>query len=109
MTEVERAWAAGFWDGEGCATHTSHDYAQAQLNQVDRSVLETFRNVVGGVIRGPYQYPRASRPNSRPQFQWSVVGYQPVLRLARILWPYLGTVKRDQFKRILQAHLAWRT
>lgn len=110
---MERAWAAGFWDGEGSATCTrnlSHlDGSLGSLNaqiSVSQSgdgaveLLERFQKAVDGLgkIKGPYG---PYRGNRLPRWEWRLHSYQDVLTFTRLLWPFLGNVKRQQLRRIL--------
>jgi hypothetical protein len=108
--DTDRAWAAGLWDGEGCASlNTMHRpsgeyvYCYSSMGQVDRRVLDRLTEVTGiGKVYGPYAR------GGHPITMWRAAGYLKMLALARFLWPYLGQVKRDQFKRTLTGHLAAR-
>lgn len=60
ITETERAWAAGFFDGEGNIRCALRDGTRAvltlQISQIDPFVLERFRLMAGvGAVRGPYK------------------------------------------------------
>lgn len=110
-SKIEQAWAAGFFDGEGCTTLTTFRYQpkdknrQARLSaslrmsvaQIDRVTLERFMLAVGvGAVRGPYQY----KGNRQPHFQWNASAMD-VFATLDVLWPYLGEIKRAQaMKRI---------
>lgn len=59
-TDTERAWAAGFFDGEGNIRCALRDGTRAilclQISQIDPFVLERFKLAVGvGAVRGPYK------------------------------------------------------
>jgi hypothetical protein len=80
MTDREfAAWAAGFFDGEGCVSITiggnrfgvSH-YLQVVVAQVDPRPLELLASRFGGSIT-----PRnraSQRPNEQPAQQWRLYG-----------------------------------
>lgn len=99
-----RAWAAGFFEGDGTigayssrrksgGLALSASVAQASEFGVP-SALERFRDVIGvGAIYGPI----APRGWSRlPQYRWQVRGAD-AQRLATVVLPFLaGTVKRSQ-------------
>lgn len=102
MTEI--AWAAGLWDGEGCAqitapgpkTHRgSYKYVSLSISQMDRRVLDRFQKAFGaGNVRGPYQDGR--------YFVWSTSAWQAVLRFEELIVPLLSPVKADQFRKALK-------
>lgn len=97
MDTHELAWAAGFFDGEGCAdiarNSQQKEYLRLVVRQKDRRPLERFQAAVGGVgaIHGPY-----SRGNPCPC--WKVVGSRAE-QVAKLLWPYLSEPKREQLRR----------
>ncbi len=92
---VELAWAAGFFDGEGCSHRTGDGYLVVSISQCHREVLDKFRLAVGvGKVRGPYA-PR--REKWSPIWHYRAYGAEASLVLAAI-WPYLGSVKRAQYE-----------
>jgi len=98
-SEVELAWAAGLWDGEGSAgcyfgRSNVKGYLQATLAQNDPEVLYRFRDAVGGgaIYRKLFA------------FQWHISRYHDVVELALRLNPHLGTVKREQFARAISEY-----
>lgn len=103
----ELAWAAGFWDGEGTAcvitrTKNRHRALRASVNQSESNAenLKRFHTVIGfGRMHGPYR--AKSRPNSQGAFQVNFDGFENVQALMALLWPWLGSIKRAQFQRVL--------
>lgn len=99
--ESELAWAAGFFDGEGCtakknATGTSLPSILISISQNDRRVLDRFVAAVGrGGVYGPYDRPNLG---SHPMYAAYVIGYDSVLATMIDLWPYLDEMKQDQFR-----------
>jgi hypothetical protein len=68
---VELAWAAGFYDGEG-HTRVSNNCVRMALAQIEPSTLCRFVAAVGvGKVRGPFE---PSNPNSQPIWRWDVSG-----------------------------------
>lgn len=87
------AWAAGFWDGEGHVSARDNSSGgrqiKAVITQKDCRALDHFREIVGfGKI-----YPRRVDDG----WQWQSARVLYVKRLASLLWPWLGEIKRDQF------------
>lgn len=103
--KTELAWAAGFFDGEGCTTVTrckpkkrAIDQLRPQLGlraslaQVELEPLKRFYKAVGiGAIRGPYKY----GSNRQFHYQWNASNLD-VLAALDALWPYLSNVKKVQ-------------
>jgi len=98
MTNEELAWAAGFFDGEGCFTN-SHDRRRsyvvcrptACITQKDCQILGKFARIVGmGKI-----YLHMSG------WQWTLARWADVEWLMCLLWPWLSIVKREQATRVM--------
>lgn len=94
--ELELAWAAGLFDGEG---HTGFSRPaqgwrgriQIDVSQCDPEVLHRFAAAVGmGTVTGPY-----SNGRFRPAWKYRAQG-EAAVRIMRLLWPYLSTAKREQ-------------
>ncbi len=106
MDRTELAWAAGFWDGEGSAylsgaLDRARQYPQARINQAGTGgvpeVLIRFQNALGlGVISGP-----ELRDGREPIYKWVVSSTAEIRSVASALDPWLGEVKRAQFREIL--------
>jgi len=108
---IELAWAAGFYDGEGCTTlkncgkNRSYPgyvrwYPRVAISQNDDFVLLRFQDAVGGVgtVRGPRWSP--SMKNSKPRYVFETTGSGAVAVL-QLLWPYLSPQKQEQAKGVL--------
>jgi len=114
MKDTDYAWAAGFWDGEGCVSLTYRQWSEntpriprivVQVAQVDRRVLDRFQSVVGyGNVLGPYK-PRSN--NAQPYHVWRVEGVPHLQRMRDLLAPYLGEVKLNQMDIALEARRVW--
>ena len=106
--DTERAWAAGFFDGEGTVgvgggsfgrpvyRQPSMEIPQSSEHGVPDSLVH-FQEVVGvGSITGPH-LPR--NPWARlPSYRWELGGHRKVEMVAGLLWPWLGSVKRSQIE-----------
>lgn len=120
--ETELAWAAGFFDGEGCTFLNRHkvthydrpnrptNYVSSPtitIAQVDRRALDRFVAAVGvGKVSGPY-VPRT--PKSNPYFKCAIAGRDRVCAVLTKMWPYLGPVKRDQARAAWDREASFRT
>lgn len=101
LDREELAWAAGFFDGEGCTTYDVQHRLKVQIGQIDREVLDRFQRAVGGVgrIYGPY-------PTKRyPQFRYQIHSHEGVQFVVAALWPWPGTIKRKQALNALERWL----
>lgn len=96
-TNGEWAWAAGFFDGEGSTTLTQNS-PRVTISQHHPEVLERFRAAVGiGKVYGPY------KKGATGKFFWgyAVCGKPTVVLLGEI-WPWLGTLKKEQAVTVLE-------
>jgi hypothetical protein len=99
-TEQDKAYAAGFIDGEGCITvrHSrgvkhrpewnSSWYASITVSQCERSSLDWFSERWGGAVRSMSK--RAELRNESPAWEWAIVG-QHFYRLMDDVYPMLKT------------------
>lgn len=110
--DFETAWAAGLFDGEG----TFGAYAkpnmrpswrgaqmsvpQASATNVPETLLR-FRSAVGvGTVTGPRIVPS---PWSRlPQYRWQANGRHVCSTAIKVIWPWLGPVKRAEIRAAIE-------
>lgn len=105
--EVDRAWAAGFWDGEGSTSPAGRkrsDGGQPNIrmyvSQKDTGpeLLLKFQSIMGvGKV-----FERQSRPGV---WVWNCTERAGCQRVIEAMWPYLGTPKKNQIER-LEGHVA---
>ncbi len=100
-SEVEIAWAAGLFEGEGCLTfsNSQQKFATASINMVDFDVVERFALLcgVGSVYRERQQEARGWKP----QLKWSASGIEAV-GVATVLLPHFGDRRRKRATEILE-------
>lgn len=121
VEQIELAWAAGFFDGEGCVgcydtravRGRGHGKGAIRLmmaiSQTPTTascvpdVLCRFRQAVGsGRIGAVHPQPERSFPNGRPHYRLSISGAEDVRTVYDKLRPYLSEVKRAQFELALK-------
>jgi hypothetical protein len=105
--KTERAWAAGFYDGEGSSKKHKSQYKLKSgkrripnekvcmtVSQVHKDSLIRFQKAVNGIgrINGPYKY----GANKKPYFIWSVAG-NLADEVFKLLKPFLTKIKIKQF------------
>jgi hypothetical protein len=103
--QLELAWAAGFFDGEGSVymrdsgnKNKAYLYATVAISQNDTEVLERFRAAVGlGSITGPVSY----KDKTLPMYQLRIGSYPEVVKVKELLWPFLSSKKKEQFDHVL--------
>jgi hypothetical protein len=97
-TDTERAWAAGFFDGEGyigvnaSGAKGANKRLHIQVCQTQDGPLERLQTVIGGKIYGPYN----KKGPRLPYKQLHVDGFERVQYAVCLLWPWLSSPKRSQ-------------
>jgi hypothetical protein len=110
MNEIELAWAAGFWDGEGSVSLSYRGVYNrpriiVEIAQVHREVLDRFTAATGmGKVRGPY---RPKTKNAQPYYRWGLEGTTHLHLLKNKIYTYLGSEKRNQIDRAIDAQRLW--
>jgi hypothetical protein len=104
LEREELAWAAGFFDGEGCFSYTeSGKFACVRITQTEKQPLDRFARVVCvGKVYGPYAFPGDGRHARKPQYVYDVTGHQRVQAIIAMLWFKLGPIKRAQGIRVVE-------
>ena len=118
-TEVEKAYIAGIFDGEGCIEPPRgrfHSVTCATVNNTDVDLVNFLQEIYGGTVRlyGPRMHPQA-RPGRmcKPRFRWGLWKREHLVRFLNEILPYLRIkrkhvltalklcelVKRDRFTR----------
>lgn len=101
-TQLEIAWAAGFWEGEGCCTNVSRFAAQggnsprADAAQATMWPLEKLRVIYGGSIGG-------AGPG-RSGYSWRVCGERAVVFLTDI-YPMVSPRRQQQIDKALKGRM----
>src|SRR5919204_5126452 len=97
VDRIGRAWAAGFFDGEGWAA--AQDRAcRAQINQAsDTGVPEVLLRFLGAVGVGRIGGP-ALAEGREPLYHWVASSRDDVLAVFEALAPWIAAVKRKAFE-----------
>jgi hypothetical protein len=76
----ELAWAAGFFDGEGCFSYSeAGQYVCISITQSERHPLDRFCEAVGtGKVHGPYRQHQRDRWSKKPQYVFRSNGHDAV-------------------------------
>lgn len=100
---IELAWAAGFFDGEGCIT-LSRGIPVVSIAQVERTPLERFMNAVElGRINGPYAGGYRSGYICRPQYKYALTQIDDVRKLIKKLAFFSSSNKIENGLRLIRA------
>ena len=105
LSREDLAWAAGFFDGEGCFSFSeAGHYICVSIGQTDREPLDRFRIAVGGLgkVLGPYELARPGRLSKKPQYVYRANRFEHVQAIAAMLWFKLGTPKEESGPRSVE-------
>lgn len=95
INREELAWAAGFFDGEGCVSvikATAGERLAVQISSTYQPALERFLKAVQiGRIYGPYE-----RGTFKPQWAYRANGFRRCQAVIAMIWPFLSGEKRAQ-------------
>jgi hypothetical protein len=99
MTDFDRGWVIGIFDGEGNVTYTSNDVRRyrgtirVSIINTDMEMLERVRRVVGTGNISPM---KRQMSHHLPCWYWHVAG-PPAIRLMWDWYPELSEKRRRQF------------
>ncbi len=105
-SRLEIAWAAGYFDGEGCTTTFIEKSGRPRLSlfvgQTEPTGPARFQKALGGIgaLRGPYP-PKALR--KLPWWSFAITRFEHVQAAVAMMWPWLGGPKRAQASVCLRA------
>lgn len=110
LNRIELAWAAGFFDGEGCVSRKKNQSNGRrapflQVSQTNRVVLDRFQAAVGGlgVIYGPY---RQKKRTHSPYWLYSTSNFEATQAVGTMLWSFLSPVKKEAYAREISSYLS---
>jgi len=95
----EIAWAAGIFEGEGCihlhspgTSPGTKRRAELTVAMKDRDVIERLQAILGGWVN----------PNAyRDMNVWREAGFERVQADIAMMWPWLGSRRRQRAKEVL--------
>jgi len=95
-TELDVAWLAGFFEGEG--TVNRHDL---RIPQVQRWPLDRVRELFGGCVGGPYNWTPTDGGPRRDFYLWRVTGHL-ALEILNEIYPWLSPKRQAQAQPFLK-------
>lgn len=105
--DTERAWAAGFFDGEGHFTIGSGKYLRLVVVQTETTTLERFQRATGGY---GHIYLRSNNQPAKWKQGWSfqLNALGDVTYAVNLLWEFLSHPKRQQIAAAYSKRAAYR-
>lgn len=86
MNEIEAAWVAGLFEGEGSISFKATSTVTLGLSSTDEDVITKLQSIVGGTI---YHY--TNRPERKPVWTWYLGERDKVAELLTAMLPHLGS------------------
>jgi hypothetical protein len=108
--EVDIAWAAGLFEGEGCLNvfrkrPGAKVQVQARLGMTDRDVVERFQAVIGF---GKIHVHRPGTNGHKPVPTWCVYEAEKVVEFIELVLPFLGSRRYAKALEVREAALTVR-
>jgi hypothetical protein len=90
--DLQIAWAAGLFEGEGCITDiTGPNNPLLQMTMTDKDVMEKFVSIVGyGKVTKVNKSASYQKPHWKDQWKWAVRKKSEVQRILLMFLPYFG-------------------
>lgn len=98
MNDVELAWAAGLFEGEGCITIARGRYPRLVVRMNDEDVIRKLHRIVG--VGSVVCDDSPSMP--KPQWRWGCYRAAHVRELLEQMLPHLGERRRDKANEALE-------
>ena len=115
INREDLAWAGGLFEGEGSINWSKIKNRNPKLppwgvcgmslHMTDEDVVRKFHKIVGiGRVHGPYNYSTKSIKR-KSSWYWCIQTFERVQAIAAILWPWLGTRRRCQYKEVFKLEM----
>lgn len=110
--DIDLSWAAGIFEGEGCAGFYLRKRSSRKLKKqvlvIDVGQSESGKDMLDALVQilgGGSIYPKKLRPGEQQAYQWQIYG-DAAAEIIDLVMPYMRVnYKRIQFG---QAAAAWR-
>lgn len=106
--ELEIAWAAGLFEGEGCFSIWNRKSGWVnpglQLTSTDRDVIDRFCRVLG--IGRVYTIKKPSAAG-KTMYHWTAAGPENLRQVYELFSPYLGERRRARAEEIMLLRAKW--
>ena len=114
-TEVELAWLAGIWEGEGCwgykkgrtrtysngKVYTETPYLKMQIQMTDKDVMERVSEIMDGRKITYTDTPAHRAAGQKPSYVLSCQG-EAAVKWTELMKPFLGNRRKEKFNFIME-------
>lgn len=98
-SELDWAWAAGIFEGEGCLySRPGRGQATLAVQMCDRDIVERFATIMGC---GRMGFQASKNPKHRDLWKWVAGRRDDVLRICDRLYPMMGVRRRAKMDEVL--------
>ena len=99
------SWCAGLYEGEGSiclqSSHTTRGIRMT-LGSTDLDVLQSFQQIMGGNVNGPYKGQGKKTPEHyKPMYHWGTGKFGLIKEILEKFDPYLSTRRKEQASKVL--------
>lgn len=103
MNQLQQAWAAGLFEGEGSIVRRQTNGWTVVISMTDLDVIERFQEAVGmGKIYGPYFNAKKKNGDAcKAVYKWMLSDKPGIEQFGRIMIPYLGERRRARLNEAL--------
>jgi LAGLIDADG DNA endonuclease family protein len=106
MNEVEAAWLAGLYEGEGCLVRSfdkrsDHVSWAMTITMTDQDVIEKIVRITG---LGGCLFTKRQQPNWSDKWRWRIGATSDVKEVVETILPHLGERRRARCEEFLAWH-----
>lgn len=92
LSDVQVAWLAGLFEGEGCVSRKGKTRIGLHVQMTDHDIIQRLREITGvGHVFGPLKTQKA---HYKPTWVWAVQVDSRARQIAALLYPQLGIRRR---------------
>lgn len=104
LREVDIAWLAGLFEGEGCMETGKNGLTRLSIVMTDRDVLDRVQALVpcNGITA---RRNSSGNPHHKIQYQWRLSGHARVKEILTLLLPWFGDRRTARAREVLD-HIA---
>lgn len=102
INREELAWAAGFFDGEGCSACSTAPQLMLMIGQCNLDILIRFHHAVGlGTV---HKMPAPISIKHSQGYRWQASTLEECQAVIAMLWLFLSPIKQEQYYQAMQRY-----
>ncbi len=106
MNEVDAAYAAGLYEGEGSTSFSdkANRRLTVEIGMTDREPLDRFARIFDWHVLGPYKNKSSLRKSHKPWYKFRAQSYDGAMKIVTAIWPYLSPRRKGQITEAVHAY-----